>query len=207
MFGKATDLSAYAYHDYSSTDVESQRTCPQQHDFQNECWTRGRSRSGYEYGAQYWEDKGRLTVRAWLSYYSHDQQDLFARKGVYGSWDRLANISAAIDVLDSIQTSMAASLGASYSGTGHKDVDTSDLVWRVARKASELSLNRLQADRHGKPTPDLLVTGEAALKSSSLATFNKKRRELLKGIIEVTEDNADDIAAMDIAVTNETDNV
>jgi hypothetical protein len=64
-------------------------------------------------------------------FYDHGikrKQDLFARKGVYGSWDRLANISAAIDVLDSIQTSMTASLGASYSGTNHKDVDTSDLV-------------------------------------------------------------------------------
>ncbi|KAJ7679964.1 hypothetical protein B0H17DRAFT_907662, partial [Mycena rosella] len=44
---------------------------------------------------------------------------LFAARGVYGNWDRLANISAAIDVLDSIQVSMVASLGASYSGTGH----------------------------------------------------------------------------------------
>ncbi|KAJ6608469.1 hypothetical protein B0H10DRAFT_1815677, partial [Mycena sp. CBHHK59/15] len=32
------------------------------------------------------------------------KQELFAAKGVYGGWDCLANISAAIHVLDSIQT-------------------------------------------------------------------------------------------------------
>ncbi|KAF7328239.1 hypothetical protein MVEN_02563800 [Mycena venus] len=130
-------------------------------------------------------------------------KELFTARGVYGSWDRLANISAAIDVLDSIQVSMAASLGASYSGTGHKDVDTSDLVWRVARKARELNLNTPQVNREGKATPDLLVVGEAALKSSTLSTFNKKRRELLKGIIEVTEEDVDEIPAMDILIHRE----
>ena len=137
--------------------------------------------------------------------YAHLQQELFARKGVYGGWDRLANISAAIDVLDSIQRSMAASLGATYSGTGHKDADTSDLVWRVARKARELDLNRRQVNRLGKATTDLLVAGETALKSSSIASFNKKRRELLKGIIEVTEDDVDDLAALDILINTEED--
>ncbi|KAJ7917781.1 hypothetical protein B0H13DRAFT_1869952 [Mycena leptocephala] len=123
-------------------------------------------------------------------------------EGVYGSWDRLANISAAIDVLDSIKTSIATSLGASYSGTGHTDVDTSDLVWRVARKARELKLNVPKVNREGKATPDLLVVGETALKSSTMSTFNKKRRELLKGIILTTEDDADEIPAMDIILTN-----
>ncbi|KAJ6536232.1 hypothetical protein B0H19DRAFT_383293 [Mycena capillaripes] len=130
-------------------------------------------------------------------------KELFAAKGVYGGWDRLANISAAIDVLDSIKTSIAASLGASYNGTGHKDVDTSDLVWRVARKACELNLNIPQVGREGKATPDLLVVGEAFLKSSTLATFNKKRRELFNGIISTSEEDVDDIPAMDIVLNNE----
>ncbi|KAJ7914006.1 hypothetical protein B0H13DRAFT_1611973, partial [Mycena leptocephala] len=129
-------------------------------------------------------------------------QDLFTFRGVYGSWDRLANISAAIDVLDSVKTSIATSLGASYSGTGHKDVDTTDLVWRVARKARELNLNVPQLNREGKATLDLLVVGEAALKSSTMSTFNKKRRELLKGIILTTDDDTDEIPAMEIVLTN-----
>lgn len=98
---------------------------------------------------------------------------------------------------------MAASLGASYSGTGHKDVDTSDLVWRVARKARALNLNVTQANRDGKATIDVLAVGEAAIKSSTLATFNKKRRALLKGIIEVTDEDMDEIPAMDIVLNNE----
>ncbi|KAF7343538.1 hypothetical protein MSAN_01974300 [Mycena sanguinolenta] len=133
-------------------------------------------------------------------YDSNLEQELFASKGVYGRWDRLANISAAIDVLDAIKTSMAASLGASYCGTGHKDVDTSDLVWRVARKAGEIHLNVSQLNRQAKATPDLLLVGEAALKSSSLGTFNKKRGELLKGIISTTEEDTDDIPTSDIVV-------
>ncbi|KAJ7455167.1 hypothetical protein FB451DRAFT_1049047 [Mycena latifolia] len=132
-------------------------------------------------------------------------KELFAARGVYGNWDRLANISASIDVLDSIQVSMVASLSALYSGTGHKDVDTSDLVWRVAHKSRELGLNKARAGREGKATPDLLVLGEAALKSLTLTTFNKKRRELLKGIVEVTEEDTDELPPMDIIVTNDAD--
>ncbi|KAJ7803074.1 hypothetical protein B0H14DRAFT_2384908, partial [Mycena olivaceomarginata] len=138
-----------------------------------------------------------------LCTYANIDQELFASKGVYGGWDRLANISAAIDVLDSIKTSMAASLGASYNGTGHKDVDTSDLVWRVCRKARELDLNTAQVGREGKATPDLLAVGEAVLKSSTLSTFNKKRRELLKGIVLGTEEDIDDIPTIDITLTGE----
>ncbi|KAF8215598.1 hypothetical protein K438DRAFT_1560766, partial [Mycena galopus ATCC 62051] len=130
-------------------------------------------------------------------------KDLFTSKGVYGSWDCLANISAAIDVLDSIKTSMAASLGASYNGTGHKAVDTSDLVWKVAHKARELSLNMPQMGRDGKVVPDLLLVGEAALKSATLGSFNKKRKELLKGIISTSDEDVDDIALMDIVVEEE----
>ncbi|KAJ7078343.1 hypothetical protein C8R44DRAFT_578793, partial [Mycena epipterygia] len=129
-------------------------------------------------------------------------KELFVAKGVYGSWDRLANISAAIDVLDCVKSNIAISLEASYAGTGHTTPDTSDLVWRVARKAQELKLNISQPNRKGKTTLDLLIVGEAALKSSTLATFNKKRRELLKGIILITDEDVDEIPTMDIVVGN-----
>ncbi|KAJ6579121.1 hypothetical protein DFH09DRAFT_866630, partial [Mycena vulgaris] len=125
-------------------------------------------------------------------------KELFTAKGVYGSWERLANISAAIDVLDSIKTNVAISLQALYAGTSHKTPDTSDLVWRVARKTRELKLNRTQSGRDGKAIPDLLIVGEAVLKSSTLATFNKKRRDLLKGIIEHSEDDVDELPSIDL---------
>ncbi|KAF8208263.1 hypothetical protein K438DRAFT_1813697 [Mycena galopus ATCC 62051] len=69
------------------------------------------------------------------------RQELFAAKGLYGSWDRLADISAAIDVIGSVKKSIAMSLDVSYNGTGHTKKDTSNLVWRIAHKAQELNLN------------------------------------------------------------------
>jgi hypothetical protein len=121
-------------------------------------------------------------------------QELFCAKGMYGSWDRLADISAAIDVIDSVKNSIAMSLDASYSGTSHKTPDTSNLVWRIAHKARELNLNSYDSTRDNnavtRASMDILSAGEAVLKSASLASFNKNRRELLKGI-QVDEEEDD----------------
>ncbi|KAK7035128.1 hypothetical protein R3P38DRAFT_3312220 [Favolaschia claudopus] len=132
-------------------------------------------------------------------------KQLFAAKGNYADWSRLANISAAIDVLSSMKINIGRSLGACYKGTSHKDVDTSSLVWRVARKAKDLELSTTQPNRSVTATPDLLLVGEAAIKSSTLAKFNKKRRELLKGIIDSEtgedEEDRDELPEMDIGVS------
>ncbi|KAJ6569704.1 hypothetical protein B0H10DRAFT_1840890, partial [Mycena sp. CBHHK59/15] len=58
-------------------------------------------------------------------------KELFTAKGIYGSWDCPPNISAAIDVLDSIKSNITVLLEASYAGTTHKNADTSDLVWHI----------------------------------------------------------------------------
>ncbi|KAJ7495741.1 hypothetical protein B0H11DRAFT_1716612, partial [Mycena galericulata] len=104
-------------------------------------------------------------------------KELFAAKGMYGNWDRLADISAAIDVIDSVKRSVAMSLDASYQGTGHKTPDASNLVWRIAHKAKELKLNEYDPTRDinrvVKASVDILSAGKAVLKSASLATFNK----------------------------------
>ncbi|KAJ7751581.1 hypothetical protein B0H16DRAFT_1460136 [Mycena metata] len=123
---------------------------------------------------------------------------LFAAKGMYGDWDHLANISAVINVLASIKSNIAMSMDASYAGKFHKEADTSDLVWRVAHKAKELKLNQTKADQSAKTTIDILVTGEHLMKSSTITTFNKNRRNLLKGIIADAEE--DEIPALDIVV-------
>ncbi|KAJ7241231.1 hypothetical protein B0H12DRAFT_1024303, partial [Mycena haematopus] len=113
-------------------------------------------------------------------------KELFAAKGMYGSWDPLADISAAIDVIDSVKNSIAMSLDASYNGRSHKTPHTSNLVWRIAHKARELGLNRFNPARDEnsvvKASVDILSAGEAVLRSPSLATFNKNRKDLLKGI-------------------------
>lgn len=127
---------------------------------------------------------------------------------MYGSWDRLANISASIDILDHIHEKVSTSLTDSYRGTTHTDPDTSDLVWRVANKAKELNLSKFQKGREGndlmKPTVDILAAGERLLKSSTLATFNKKVRSLVSGI--VIDEEIDDIPPMDLDVNLQHDN-
>ncbi|KAJ7698417.1 hypothetical protein B0H17DRAFT_927554, partial [Mycena rosella] len=127
-------------------------------------------------------------------------KELFAAKGLYANWERLADISAAIDVIDSVKKSIAMSLDASYSGTGHKTPDTSSLVWRIGGKARELGLNTFDARRENNRVVKASVGGEAVLKSASLATFNKNRRDLLKGL-EVEEER-DDMPAVDLSLAS-----
>jgi hypothetical protein len=119
---------------------------------------------------------------------------------MYGDWARLANISAAIDVLASIKPNVVTLMKASYAGTSHKDVDTSDLV---SNKSRELQLNQTKSNRTAKTTVDILVVGEHLRKSSTLATFNKNRRDLLKGI--VAEEQEDDIPPLDLVVEAQDD--
>ncbi|KAJ7697337.1 hypothetical protein B0H17DRAFT_870215, partial [Mycena rosella] len=113
-------------------------------------------------------------------------KQLFAARGMYGDWDRLANISAAIDVLTSVKSNVAISMDASYAGKSHKAVDTSDLVWRT------------KANRSAKTTTDIFSTGERLLKSSTIAMFNKNRRSLLKGIVPEPEE--DELPLLDLAL-------
>ncbi|KAJ7687389.1 hypothetical protein B0H17DRAFT_939480, partial [Mycena rosella] len=131
------------------------------------------------------------------------RQELFAAKGLYANWERLADISAAITVIDSVKKSIAMSLDASYSGTGHKTPDTSSLVWRIAGKARELGLNTFDArgeNNHVVKASVAFYPWEAVLKSASLATFNKNHRNLLKGL-EVEEER-DDMSAVDLSLAS-----
>ncbi|KAJ7242326.1 hypothetical protein C8J57DRAFT_1084450, partial [Mycena rebaudengoi] len=128
---------------------------------------------------------------------------LFCAKGIYGSWERLANISAAIDVLDCIKKNIAISLQASYSGSGHKKFDASDLIWRVANKARELELQRTKITRTSKANTDILPAGAKMIKSSTMATFNKNRRELLKG--NIVEEEEDEIPKNGIVIDTDED--
>ena len=130
---------------------------------------------------------------------------LFAAKGIHAGWDWLANISASIDILDEVQQNVAMSLEASYSGTTHMTPNTSVIVWMVTNKACELKVNTYILDREGnssvKSTVDTLATGERLIKSSTLTTFNRKRRNLTSGIVLLEDlDNVDDMPALDLEV-------
>ncbi|KAJ7506367.1 hypothetical protein B0H11DRAFT_2219709 [Mycena galericulata] len=133
--------------------------------------------------------------------------DLFTAKGMYGSWERLADISAAIDVIGSVKNSIAMTLDASYSGKSHTHPDTSNLVWQIAHKARELKLNTYDPTRDVndvvKASVDILSAGEAVLKSSSIATFNKNRKDLLRGI-QVAEET-DEMPPMELCLARSSD--
>jgi len=55
-------------------------------------------------------------------------------------WDRLGNISAAVDYLKKIKKQVAQAMSASYQSITHTTPDTSHLVWRVADKVREEGL-------------------------------------------------------------------
>lgn len=129
---------------------------------------------------------------------------LFASKGLYASWDRLADISAAVDYLQKIKKEVGEVLGG-YKGKTHTSPDTSDLVWKVANDVRELELLVFKLDRQrypndcASPVTDVLMKGEQKLKLSSLKTFNTKIRVFMSGYC--IEDEVDDIPRADYAET------
>ncbi|KAF8241022.1 hypothetical protein L208DRAFT_1463431, partial [Tricholoma matsutake] len=133
---------------------------------------------------------------------------LFIAKGVHAGWDRLANISASVDILDEVQQNVAMSLEASYSGTTHTTPNTSAVVWKVTHKACKLKINTFTSDHEGndsiKSTVDTLATSERLIKCLTLTTFNKKRRNLASGIVLEDLDEVDDIPALDLDVRDGT---
>ena len=110
---------------------------------------------------------------------------MLSAKGLESTWDRLGDISAAIDYLNKIKKKMSSALSSSYQRSTHTTPDTSHLVWRVADKIRDEELQVFSEKRLGnskvKSVVDILATGEAKLKSSSLGTFNKKIFAMVKG--------------------------
>lgn len=130
-------------------------------------------------------------------------QDLLTAKGLESTWDRLGDISAAIDYLYKIKKKVSTTLSASYQGTTHTPPDTSHLVWRVADSVRDDELQVFKKDRLGnskvKSVIDILATGHAKLLSSTLATFNRKICDMVNGrIFEEEED--DPIPPLQLAV-------
>jgi aspartyl/asparaginyl beta-hydroxylase (cupin superfamily) len=118
---------------------------------------------------------------------------LLTAKGLESTWDRLGDISAAIDYLNKIKKKVSSALSSSYQRSTHTTPDTSHLVWRVADKIRDEELQVFREKRVGnskvKGVVDVLATGEAKLKSSSLTAFNKKISAMVKG--HVYEDEQD----------------
>ena len=72
-----------------------------------------------------------------------------------------------------------------YQGTNHKEPKTDHLVKQVAKKVFDEGLHQFTKERPGnekaKAVPNIISVGEAKLRSSSLATFNRKIRAMAEG--------------------------
>ncbi|KAJ7830476.1 hypothetical protein B0H13DRAFT_2371987 [Mycena leptocephala] len=112
-------------------------------------------------------------------------KNLLQAKGINSTWDRLGNISAAIVHIHDVKKMVAATLNTSYQSTGHTTPDTSHLVRKVQAKVASEGLHQFDAKRTNnsrrKAVVDILKTGEAKLKSSTLATFKKKTMAMIAG--------------------------
>lgn len=127
---------------------------------------------------------------------------------MYSNWERLGNISAAINHLQNIKKQVFESMETSYHGSTHTKANTAHLVWRIANKSLELKLQCKIIGRenssHTKLSPELRALGRQKFKSSSLATFNKKIEEFKQGLPVSNE--VDEISAtnFDTASLHET---
>lgn len=69
-------------------------------------------------------------------------------------------------------------MNTAYQGTTHTKADTTHLVWRVFEKAQAEAFEKFIKNRPGNSRMilvlNVLLSGEKKLKSSTLATFNKK---------------------------------
>lgn len=94
---------------------------------------------------------------------------------------------------------------AGYQGSTHTVKNTSVLVYRIADKARELSLQKYVPNREGAATlfPDLRAIGRAKFESASLAAFNKKIDDFKHGRQSGLEE--DEIAPIDIRAQDAND--
>lgn len=128
-----------------------------------------------------------------------------AMKGLYSTWDRLGNLSAIIVLLQNIKKQVNKSLG-NHQGNTHTTPDTSDIVWKVADSIRDLTLDRDNVTREGnrsaKKKVNTKAKGEKLLKSTTLATFNKKVRRMNQGFDDHEDElDVDEIPANDVSLS------
>ncbi|KAJ7845053.1 hypothetical protein B0H14DRAFT_2358303 [Mycena olivaceomarginata] len=110
---------------------------------------------------------------------------LLQARGMNSTWDRLGNMSAAIVHLQRVKKIVAAALNSPHRSNNHTTPETAHLVWRVKQRVSTEGIQQFTPTRsnnpRGKLSKDIQKVGEAKLKSSTLATFNKKIIAMIEG--------------------------
>lgn len=138
-------------------------------------------------------------------------KQLFSSKGLYGSWDRLGEVSAAIVELQAVKKHFGAMMDTSYKSTTKTPADVSSLVWKIADTVRELEVQKVLDSRAGnsraKAAPDLLAVGLAKLASSTLRTFNKKMRAFVNGTgFDVAEEEVNELEAAQFSFDSDISN-
>ncbi|KAJ7664172.1 hypothetical protein B0H14DRAFT_3539822 [Mycena olivaceomarginata] len=96
---------------------------------------------------------------------------LLQAKGLNSTWDRLGDMSAAIIHLQRVKKIIAAALNSPHHSNNHTTPEIAHLQFTPTRSNNP----------PGKLTKDIQKVGEAKLKSSTLATFNKKIIAMIEG--------------------------
>lgn len=123
-------------------------------------------------------------------------KQLFSSKGIYGSWDRLGEVSAAIVELQDVKKHFGDMLETSYKNLTKKPADVAVLVWRIADTVGDLKIQKTEIramNVTAQRAPDLFAVGWGKIASSTLRTFNKKMRAIIEG--NVFDAEIDELAA------------
>jgi len=120
------------------------------------------------------------------------------------TWERLGNISAIGDLLQSVKKEVTNALGCSYQNSTRDPTDTAKSSWRIAGAMRDTGLNGGMYDQDGnhmaKKTAFILLVSEKHMKLSTVTTFNKKIKHLHEGYVdELHELDIDDVPAVRIA--------
>ncbi|KAL0563513.1 hypothetical protein V5O48_018552 [Marasmius crinis-equi] len=155
-------------------------------------------------------DDSFLGVDMNIEHIINEVKKLYAAKGIYASWDRLGDLSAAIRSLIAIKKSMRSMMETAYQKKEHTDADTTASVWKVVDAIEEYGLLKFNPDRkvdvEVKATPDLLSEGWDKVRKTTIPTYNKNmglfRGSNKDGVLEVEED---ELRPMNFAVAEEDD--
>lgn len=121
------------------------------------------------------------------------QKNYFSSKGIHGTWEQLGHLAPNIPIYRGLKRQFVAFMGAPWQGTTHTDVNTSELAFRVKRKAGELAIhleNTPNQPTVQNRTTGILTEGIETLRSTGVKAFTKRYKAWVKeGVpFEINED-------------------
>lgn len=104
-----------------------------------------------------------------------------------------------------LKKQIAKAMKTAYQGTSHKDPNTNHLVHCVSEKVHKEGLHLFTEDRPGnakaKAILNILLAGEAKIKSSTLKAFNRKIQAMVEG--QQYNEELDSLPQVNFAINSE----